>query len=83
MVEKIYNDRFYKSRGPTMGPKKTKNVKSNNKPGKSKIQRVQDMNKGLPKNANGKYTLIRSTTNPSGKIIFKNNKKSRLRGNKK
>lgn len=64
-----------------MGPRKTKNVKLN-KPGKSKIQRVQDMNKGLPKNANGKYTLTKSTTNPSGKITFKHNKKSKLKGKK-
>tara|TARA_R100000329_G_scaffold143583_1_gene127704 strand:- start:230 stop:478 length:249 start_codon:yes stop_codon:yes gene_type:complete len=74
-------ERFIKNKrpamGPAMGPKKTKQVKSL-KPGKSKIQRVQDMNKALPKNANGKYILMKSTTNPSGKIIFKGDKKSKL-----
>ena len=44
-------------------------------PGKSKIERVKEMNKNLPKDAVGKYTLRRSLRNPNGKIEFKPDRK--------
>ena len=39
----------------------------------SSIEKVKEMNKNLPKDAGGKYTLKRSIRNPNGRIEFKPN----------
>ena len=40
----------------------------------SSIEKVKEMNKNLPKDAGGKYTLKRSIRNPNGRIEFKPNR---------
>ena len=53
------------------------------KPGRSPIERVKEMNKNLPKDAGGKYTLKRSLRNPGGKIKFEQDRRPRRPGLKK